>query len=77
VSMQRVQCELDDTIQSPGLFEQMRRARHNGDFRRPGQAGRRTLVQSQHLDVPATDDEQCWRTDSFERLPRQVRSVTN
>ena len=80
MSVQPIESELDDAVQGTGLLEQMGRsgttAISTGPLNRAAAA-----VQSQHLEVPTTDYQQCGRTDLFERRPgesgRPPREITS
>lgn len=72
-----VKRKLNDPVQRTGLLEQMGRAWYDGHVYRSGQACGRSFVQIQHLEVAATDDEQCGCTNSFERVSGEVRSTAS
>ena len=63
-------------FQRPGLFEEMRRARHDRQLLLAGELRISTSIELYHDIVESADDEQCRRSYVRERGIRKVRPTS-
>jgi hypothetical protein len=77
VPVERIKSELNNAVQGSRFLEQVCRARYNDKLDGSSQPCCRSLVQIQHLGIPATDNEHRRRSDSIKCIPRKVRPTSS